>query len=328
MRPARSSPAWPGPRRVCAGCTPQRAPGARPAAAPGAGPAAPPRTPRERGRGRGSPGRRSRTRRGFDRLGQAELGEPRPVGAVGVVGHARELGLLAASALLRPGGGQGARGCGEVEPEVGRNPGVVVDRRPRAPEVTGGSVRFVDDREVEACHLLPVQPLLARQGCLQGPRTFRWPFGCVDVLAVHEGGVGGEHDDRSGGSPQGELDRVGGGARPQLVQDRAVFQRAHSDHRGPVPDQPPGLGGLDEEVQGGHGDQDPAVRKRLQRARGGHDRFAGPGNGHDRLPSCDRAGPGRSEPCRAGPGRGRPVRPSGCCSRGSCRRSWCSETSR
>lgn len=38
-------------------------------------------------------------------------------------------------------------------------------------------MRLVHDREIEAVHTLPVQPLPARQGASSGPRTFCWPIG-------------------------------------------------------------------------------------------------------------------------------------------------------
>jgi hypothetical protein len=64
--------------------------------------------------------------------------------------------------------------------------------------------------------------------------------------------------------------REGGAAKAAA----AVLQRAHRDHRGPVTHQSPRLGGLREQVQGRDSDEDPAVRERLQRARGGRDRLA------------------------------------------------------
>lgn len=151
----------------------------------------------------------------FYRLAQTELREPRPVRAVRVVGHGRDLHLLAVRALLRAGRGEDARGRGQVEPEVRRDPLVIVDRRPRTTKITSGAVGLIHDREVERGHLLPVQALSARQGGLQRPTRLPLAHGRVDVLAVHEGGVRGEHDDRPGPGPQGELDRVRGGAHPQ-----------------------------------------------------------------------------------------------------------------
>ncbi len=71
----------------------------------------------------------------LDRLRESELCEPRAVRALPVVGHGRDLQLLAFRALLRPGRGEDARGRGQVEPEVRRDAGVVVDRRPRSPAV-------------------------------------------------------------------------------------------------------------------------------------------------------------------------------------------------
>lgn len=133
----------------------------------------------------------------LDRLRKPELREPRAVRAVRVVGHGRDLCLLAVRALLGPGCGEDARGRGEVEPEVGGDAGIVVDRRPRPPKITGGAVGLIHDREVEAVHLLPVQPLPARQSSLQRPANLPLAHGSVDVLTVHQRGVRGEHDDWS-----------------------------------------------------------------------------------------------------------------------------------
>ncbi len=211
----------------------------------------------------------------LDRLGEPELCEPRPVGPVRIVGHGRDLRLLAVRAPLGPGRGEDARGGGQVEPEVSRDSGVVVDRRPRTAKITGGSVGLIHDREVEAVHPLP-----ARQRGLQRPANLplaRRVLRVLRVLAVHQGGVRGEYDDRPVPGPQGELDRVGGGAHAQFVQDRVVLQRAHRDHGGPVAHRAPRLGGLHEQVQGRDRDEDPAVREALQGARGGRDRLAGAG---------------------------------------------------
>lgn len=220
----------------------------------------------------------------LDRLREPEFGEPRAVGPVRVVGHGRDLRLLAVRALLRAGRGEDARGRGEVQPEVRRDPGVVVDRRPGTTKITGGSVGLIHDGEVEAVHALAVEPLPTRQSGFQRPAHLPLSHGSVDVLAVHEGGVRGEHDHRPGPGPQRELDRIRGGAHPQRVQHRVVLQRAHRHHRRPMPDRPPRLSGLREQVQGRHGHQDPPAWEGLQRARGSRDRLARSGGGHQRAP--------------------------------------------
>nr|BBJ56347.1 hypothetical protein SAVMC3_89760 [Streptomyces avermitilis] len=69
-----------------------------------------------------------------------------------------------------------------------------MDRRPRPTKITSGSVGLIHDREVEACHLLPVEPLSARQSSLQRPANLPLTHRVVEVLAVHQGGVRGEHD--------------------------------------------------------------------------------------------------------------------------------------
>lgn len=76
----------------------------------------------------------------LDRLREPQFGagKPGPEGAVRVVGHARELHLHPARALLRAGRGEDARGRGEVEPVIGGDPLVVVDRRPRPTKITCG----------------------------------------------------------------------------------------------------------------------------------------------------------------------------------------------
>ncbi len=92
------------------------------------------------GRGRGSPARRSRTRRGCHarsphsvRVRPATRRRSRPGRRPCSRSPAR-----ARRCPLRPGRGEDARGGGEVEPEAGRNAGVVMDRRPRPAKITRG----------------------------------------------------------------------------------------------------------------------------------------------------------------------------------------------
>lgn len=134
---------------------------------------------------------------------------------------------------------QWLQGRGQVQPEGRRDPGVVVDRRPRPTKITSGAVGLIHDREVEAVHALTVEPLPARQSGLQRPANLPLTLGSVGVLAVHKRGIRGEHDHRPGPGPQRQLDRVGRGSHAQLLQYRVVLQRAHRHHRGPVTDQPP-----------------------------------------------------------------------------------------
>lgn len=130
-------------------------------------------------------------------------------------------------ALLRAGRGEDAGRGGQVEPEVRRDAGVVVDRGPRTAKITSGSVGLIHDREVEAVHALAVELLPARQSGLQRPANLPLAHGSIDVFAVHERGVRGEHDDRPVPGPQGELDRVGGGAHPSSFRTGS-FSREHT----------------------------------------------------------------------------------------------------
>lgn len=56
---------------------------------------------------------------------------------------------------------------------------------------------------------------------------------------------------------------------PRRPASPVALRRAQRDHRGGAAHQVPRLGGLREQVQGRGSDEDPAVRERLQRARGG-----------------------------------------------------------
>lgn len=160
-----------------------------------------------------------------------------------------------------------------------------MNRRPRTTEITGGSVSLIHDREVEARHLLAVQPLPARQSGLQRPAHLALALGCLDVLPVHQRGVRGEHDHRPRPRPHGELNRIGGRAHPQPLQNLVLLQRAHRDHGGAVTHQAPRLDGLHQQIQGRHHDQNPPAREALQRGHGGGERLPRSGRGHEGSPA-------------------------------------------
>lgn len=84
----------------------------------------------------------AREDRAFHRLRQPKIENPGAV-RVGVVLHRRDHHLPSAWAVLRAGGGEDAGGGGQVEPESHRNPGLVVDRRPRPTHVPRGHVPLV-----------------------------------------------------------------------------------------------------------------------------------------------------------------------------------------
>lgn len=209
----------------------------------------------------------------FDRFGQAQLVDPLAVGAGRIVPHGGDLQLAPVLTDRRPWGGQNPRGCGHVEPIGDRDAGVVVDRGPRPPQIPCRAVRLVHDRQVEAVHPLPIQALSARQSGLQRPTHTTQARRVLDVIAVHQRRVRGQHDHRPRPGPQRQLNRVRGRADPELLQELVAFQRAHADHGPVMPDPAPGLRGLHEQIESGDHDQDPVRPEQVQRRPRGGDRF-------------------------------------------------------
>lgn len=171
----------------------------------------------------------------LDGVGQVQLVDRGPVDG-GVVHRGEAFEARAGLRSFRACGAPVARGRGHVEAVGDRDGAVVVDETPFLVPVSAGAVGLVRECEVPAWQ----------------------PVGAVGLGQGRQGRVGGE--DRGApslGDARDERVRVAGD--PQAAAQVAVvdaLQRAHADELVEFPvDEPPGRG-LDQQLQGGHQDED------------------------------------------------------------------------